>query len=78
LYWAEALAEQSEDQALKTRFTALAKQLADNEQKIVGELNAAQGVPVDIGGYFDADPEKTNAVMRPSATLNALIAEARV
>ena len=77
LYWAEALAEQTEDQGLKIRFATLAKQLADNEQKIVDELSAAQGVSVDIGGYFDADPGKTKAVMRPSKTLNALINAAR-
>ena len=77
LYWAEALAEQTEDQGLKMRFATLAKQLADNEQKIVDELSAAQGVSVDIGGYFDADPGKTKAVMRPSKTLNALINAAR-
>jgi isocitrate dehydrogenase len=77
LYWAEALAEQTEDQGLKIRFATLAKQLADNEQKIVDELSAAQGVAVDIGGYFDADPGKTKAVMRPSKTLNALINAAR-
>jgi isocitrate dehydrogenase len=77
LYWAEALAEQSEDQGLNTRFRALAKQLADNEKKIVDELSAAQGIAVDIGGYFDADPDKIKAVMRPSETLNALIIEAR-
>ena len=77
LYWAEALAEQTEDQGLKMRFATLAKQLADNEQKIVDELSAAQGVSVDIGGYFDADSGKTKAVMRPSKTLNALINAAR-
>ncbi len=77
LYWAEALAEQTEDQGLKIRFATLAKQLADNEQKIVDELSAAQGISVDIGGYFDADPGKTKAVMRPSKTLNALINAAR-
>lgn len=77
LYWAEALAEQSEDQELKTRFHALAQTLSDNEQKIVDELNSVQGLAVDIGGYFDADPDKTKAAMRPSATLNAAIAAAR-
>jgi isocitrate dehydrogenase len=76
LYWAEALAEQSEDPALQAKFTVLAKTLSDNEQKIVEELSAAQGTPVDIGGYFDADPNKTKAAMRPSATLNAAIGAA--
>jgi isocitrate dehydrogenase len=51
----------------------MAKQLADNEEKIIGELNAAQGKPVDIGGYFKPDMKKLEAVMRPSATLNAII-----
>jgi isocitrate dehydrogenase len=77
LYWAEALAEQTEDMALQTRFTALAKNLSDNEQKIVDELSAVQGSSVDIGGYFDADSNKAKAVMRPSATLNAAIVAAQ-
>ena len=56
----------------------LAKTLSNNEQQIIDELNAVQGSPVDIDGYFVADPEKTKAVMRPSATLNAAIAAAQV
>ncbi|WP_332670223.1 NADP-dependent isocitrate dehydrogenase [Aromatoleum sp.] len=76
LYWAEALAAQNEDAQLKTHFAPLAKVLADNEQKIVEELNSAQGKPADIGGYYAADPAKVEAVMRPSATLNALLATA--
>jgi isocitrate dehydrogenase len=74
LYWAQALAEQSEDKALQALFAPLAKSLTDNEQKIVGELNAVQGKPVDIGGYFKPDLAKMTAVMRPSATFNAAIA----
>ncbi|MFV0664323.1 NADP-dependent isocitrate dehydrogenase [Denitromonas sp.] len=76
LYWAEALAAQDEDAELKTHFAALAKTLADNEQKILAELSEVQGKPVDIGGYYMADPEKTEAVMRPSPTLNTALAAA--
>jgi isocitrate dehydrogenase len=74
LYWAQALAEQNDDAELKARFGKLAKVLGDNEAKIVGELNAAQGKPVDIGGYYRPDKAKTSAAMRPSATLNAALA----
>jgi len=70
LYWAQALAQQTEDRELQTHFASLAKTLAEGEQKIVHELIAVQGKPVDIGGYYVADPEKTEAVMRPSATFN--------
>jgi isocitrate dehydrogenase len=77
MYWAELLAEQTEDAELKAQFAPLAKTLAENEQKILDELNAEQGKPVDIGGYYFADPEKTKAIMRPSATFNAALAEAR-
>ena len=77
LYWAEALAAQDEDAELKAYFTSLAKTFADNEAKILAELSAVQGKPVDIGGYYMADAEKTKAVMRPSATLNAALAAAR-
>jgi isocitrate dehydrogenase len=73
LYWAQALAAQTEDKALQALFTPLAKSLTDNEQKIVGELNAVQGKPVDIGGYFKPDMAKMKAVMRPSATFNAAL-----
>jgi isocitrate dehydrogenase len=74
MYWAEALAAQDEDAELKAHFAPLAKTLAENEQKIVEELAAVQGKPVDIGGYFQADPAKCDAVMRPSATFNAALA----
>jgi isocitrate dehydrogenase len=77
LYWAEALAAQTEDKELQAYFAPLAKSLADNEQKITEELKAVQGKPVDIGGYFVADPEKCKAVMRPSATFNAALKAAR-
>ncbi len=73
-YWAQALAEQTDDAELAARFAPLAKTLADSEQAIVAELNAVQGQPVDIGGYYLPDPAKTSAVMRPSATLNAALA----
>jgi isocitrate dehydrogenase len=72
-YWAEALAAQSEDAALAEEFGPVAKSLTENEAKIVGELAAAQGSPADIGGYYHPDAEKLAAVMRPSATLNAII-----
>jgi isocitrate dehydrogenase len=73
LYWAEALAAQSQDQDLKARFTPVAKKLAENAQKIDAELIAAQGKPVDTGGYYRPDFKKTSAAMRPSPTLNAII-----
>ncbi len=73
LYWAKALAEQDKDAEMKARFTSVAQQLKENEEKIAAELLAAQGNPVDIGGYFLPDPQKTEKAMRPSATLNAII-----
>ncbi|MFQ5330027.1 MAG: NADP-dependent isocitrate dehydrogenase [Thermodesulfobacteriota bacterium] len=73
LYWAEALAAQSDDSALQARFSTLAKELGENEAKIVGELNGAQGAPVDMGGYYLPDEEKTSKAMRPSATFNAAL-----
>jgi isocitrate dehydrogenase len=72
-YWAEALAEQNDDGDLAARFAPVAKALADSEAKIIDELNGAQGDPVDIGGYFHPDEDKTARAMRPSATLNAVI-----
>ncbi|WP_412462067.1 NADP-dependent isocitrate dehydrogenase [Pseudomonas sp. SC11] len=74
LYWAEALAAQTDDAALQARFAPLAKTLAENEATIVAELNAVQGKPVDIGGYYAPDAELTAKVMRPSQTLNNAIA----
>ena len=73
LAWAKALAAQDEDGDLKQRFTPVAAALAANEDKITQELLAAQGKPVDIGGYYLPDDEKCAAAMRPSATLNAII-----
>ncbi|MBB1599241.1 NADP-dependent isocitrate dehydrogenase [Variovorax sp. UMC13] len=74
LYWAQELAAQTEDKALQAKFTGLAKALAEGEQKIIGELQAVQGKPADIGGYYLVDEAKCEAVMRPSATLNAALA----
>ena len=74
LYWAQALAAQDDDAALKARFAPLAKALADNEQAIVGELIAAQGKPVDIGGYYRPDVAKASKAMRPSSTFNDALA----
>ena len=74
LYWAQALAQQTQDTELQAHFTPLAHSLANDEQKIVGELKAVQGRPVDIGGYYLPDVAKMGAVMRPSATFNAALA----
>jgi isocitrate dehydrogenase len=74
LYWAQALAAQDKSPALRARFKTLAETLAANEAKINAELIAAQGKPVDTGGYYLPDPARTSAAMRPSATLNAAIA----
>ncbi len=73
LFWAQALAEQDTDAELKSKFTDLAKQLTDNEKKIVDELNSAQGDSVDIGGYYLPVADKALAAMRPSATFNKII-----
>jgi len=74
LYWAEALAAQTEDAQLQASFATLAKALAENETVIITELNAAQGSKVDLGGYFHTDPLKVAAAMRPSQTLNTILA----
>jgi isocitrate dehydrogenase len=74
LYWAEALAVQDKDADLKALFTPVAEQLAANEAQIVEELLAVQGKPVDIGGYYLPDDAKANAALRPSETLNAILA----
>lgn len=74
LYWAQALAAQTEDAALQAQFGELAKTLTENEATIVAELNAVQGKPVDIGGYYHANAELISKAMRPSATFNAAIA----
>jgi isocitrate dehydrogenase len=77
LYWAQALAAQTEDKELQAHFTKLAKQLKDNEEKIVSELSVVQGKSVDIGGYYKPDLKKLEQVMRPSATLNGIIDSAK-
>jgi isocitrate dehydrogenase len=74
LYWAQALAEQDTDAALKARFGPLAKLLESSEAAIVAELNGVQGKPVDIGGYYHPDMDKVSRAMRPSATFNAALA----
>jgi isocitrate dehydrogenase len=74
MYWAQALAAQNDDAALKTRFTSVAQVLQDNEATIVGELNGAQGKPVDIGGYYHPDLKRVSDAMRPSATFNEALA----
>ncbi len=74
LYWAQALAAQDDDVDLKAQFATFAQQLSENEATIVAELNAAQGSPVDISGYYAPDDAKANDAMRPSPTLNAAIA----
>ncbi len=76
MYWAEELAAQTDDAVLQKHFAPLAKALAGNEQKIVRELSEVQGKPADIGGYYLVDAAKCEAVMRPSATLNAALASA--
>ena len=74
MYWAQALAAQSKDKELQAKFAPLAKTLTENEAKINAELIGAQGKPVDMGGYYHPDFDKTSRAMRPSATLNAALA----
>ena len=74
LYWAQELAKQTEDAELAASFSAVAEALGSNEDAIVSELLGVQGSPVDVGGYYRPDAEKAAAVMRPSATLNKVIA----
>jgi isocitrate dehydrogenase len=73
MYWAEALAAQTQDSELQARFAKVARELAANEAKILAELNAAQGRPVEIGGYFRPNPELASKAMRPSPTFNAIV-----
>jgi len=75
LYWALALAEQSRDADLRSKFNTMAARLVANEAKINDELLAAQGIPIDLGGYYHPDREKASRAMRPSATFNAIIDE---
>ena len=73
LYWAQALADQTKDPELQARFKPVADQMGANEEKIIEELNDAQGQPVDIGGYYHPNHEMSAKAMRPSATLNAIV-----
>jgi isocitrate dehydrogenase len=73
MYWAQALAAQTEDKELQAHFAPIAKALTENEQKIVAEFKAVQGKPADIGGYYMPDHDKFKAVMCPSATLNGIL-----
>ncbi len=73
LYWAKALAEQDEDSELKSKFEKVFSDLSSNEEKIVEELNKAQGVKVDMGGYYQPNDEKVSKAMRPSETFNSVI-----
>ena len=75
LYWAQALAEQNSDAELKAQFTPIAAKLTANEKKIVDELLAVQGKPIEIGGYYKPDQAKADAALRPSATFNAILAK---
>jgi isocitrate dehydrogenase len=74
LYWAQALAAQTKDVELKKIFTPIAEKLVASEKQIVSELLAVQGKPVDVGGYYQPDDAKASAALRPSATLNAILA----
>jgi isocitrate dehydrogenase len=74
LYWAQELAQQGDDGELAKAFAPLAERLAADEEKIVEELKAVQGQPADIGGYYEPDDAKANAVMRPSKTFNEALA----
>jgi isocitrate dehydrogenase len=76
MYWAQELAAQTDDKDLAAKFSPLARQLTANEQTIIGELAAVQGKPADIGGYYQPDFAKLDAVMRPSKTLNTALASA--
>jgi isocitrate dehydrogenase len=75
MYWAEALAAQTKDVELQAIFTPVAKELEENEAKINEELIGTQGKPQEIGGYYQPDAELTSKAMRPSATLNAILAK---
>ena len=73
LYWAQMLAEQNDNSDLQARFTKVARELDENKEKIIDELNMAQGKPIDIGGYFHPAPLKATKAMRPSSTFNAIM-----
>ena len=73
MYWARALANQNKDLDLKANFSPIAKSLEENEAIIIDELNAAQGSPVDIGGYYEPNETLVSNAMRPSQTFNSII-----
>ncbi|MDT4833052.1 Isocitrate dehydrogenase [NADP] [compost metagenome] len=74
MYWAQAVAAQTDDRELAAQFAAAARALADGEDAILAELKAAQGKPLDIGGYYQPDEARASQAMRPSATLNKALA----
>jgi isocitrate dehydrogenase len=74
-YWAEAMAAQNEDLKLKERFAVLAKQLAEKQDTILAEINTARGCQLDIGGYYRPEDKKVAKAMRPSATMNKILAD---
>jgi len=73
MYWAQALSEQNADQALKNQFTRIKAELEANESVIIDEMISCQGRPVDIGGYYQPDPEKVRRAMCPSSIFNAIL-----
>ena len=76
LYWAEAVAAQTDDQKLADHLGSVAKELKDNAEQILEELSVVQGSPADLGGYYHPSPEAADKVMRPSQTLNGILAKA--
>ena len=74
MYWAQALASQNKQGDLKTQFTAIAEKMAANEEVIVSELNTVQGQKAPIGGYYEPTDNLADAIMKPSSTLNAILA----
>ncbi|MFP6752186.1 MAG: NADP-dependent isocitrate dehydrogenase, partial [Pirellulaceae bacterium] len=75
MYWAQALTSQTQDPTLASRFRAIATELEANEATIVAELEAAQGAPMDLGGYYLPDADLAARAMRPSATFNRILGE---
>ena len=73
MYWAQALAAQTEDEGLAQRFTPIAETLSSSEEAIVHELNSAQGPAMDVGGYYQPNPDLVAKAMRPSMTFNDII-----
>lgn len=75
MYWARALAEQTDDARLQRQFEPIADQLEEMEEKIVAELNGVQGSPVDLEGYYKPNEKRVSEAMRPSETFNAILAQ---